>query len=1127
MEMVQQHTARTLRSLGVTGEQKSQELNDEQQVDEEWLKNRMAEDRERFIQSNRELLDDGQGKACRDDLSCIDAFVEGECEDASGVECGEPTKKIRKMPRQRRRKGRKIQRLRGIDTDFGPCVQRNHHTVANRALVSEKEVTQLGLDSATVHNSSLEWGNSAGITAPLGSNAGITAPFSMVKESNAGIKAPLGSNAGSTAPNSSLERGRNAGITVPLGSNAGSTAPISMVTTSKAGITAPMGSNAGTTAPSNIVPESNAGITAPLGSNAGITAPSSSVTETMVEDIPPLEPRRWEACDIDDDDESSVEDDSRVEDDYDDASDEEEDNLPRLLPREATSRLQQPRMNSGEAVTGATKERHRKENKQRRREAQQQQGVANYWTDHVGEFNIPTPKSVRGTYKGQMCPSGLALEHPAADVLLQYSQGGCPVQSGKDWTIDMMTAAVERGPHVSALVDEAMLQLQQEVAEKVRVGQARVVNWDDIKSNPPSQLKVSPIAMIPHKSKPYRPILDLSFGLQITPHEKIPSVNESSVKAAPAGAIDQLGHSLARIIHAFAQADDDKKIFMAKWDIKDGFWRLDCEEGAEWNFAYVLPQKEGEPIKLVIPTSLQMGWIESPPYFCAASETGRDIASQYAEAPVGSLENHKFISLALQGTDYESFMREDEESTLRYMIEVYVDDYISLAIPRSKDDLRHVANAVLTAIHDVFPPDEVPEKDPISYKKLLKLEGMWALTKDILGFTFDGVNKTIWLEAPKRDQLLSTLKHWLSQSRKRRSGVPFDEFRSVLSKLRHAFIAIPGGKGLLSPCNTILRKQPDMVFLHHNRVLRQAISDCRSILRESTLAPTKCKELVVDWPDYVGVKDASGYGVGGIIVGEAKSCIPTVFRMEWPDDIRAEINSDKNPNGKLTNSDLECAGMLLLWLVMEDVCNIKSGDHAAVFSDNQPTVSWVKRLASKSSVVAGQLVRALALRMKMTGASPLTPLHIRGVQNAMTDIPSRSFGQPKKWHCRTDAELLTMFDSHFPLPNQQCWTVYQISSALSTKILSVLRMKLISLDEWRRLPSPGRHIGVVGASTSKLWEWTLTFREPHSKNESAACQDLQQSSATAISIVNEAKSELQQSVALSQPLARRVPWTAE
>ena len=37
----------------------------------------------------------------------------------------------------------------------------------------------------------------------------------------------------------------------------------------------------------------------------------------------------------------------------------------------------------------------------------------------------------------------------------------------------------------------------------------------------------------------------------------------------------------------------------------------------------------------------QMGWVESPPYFCAASETGRDVAEQYAELPLGTQESHK------------------------------------------------------------------------------------------------------------------------------------------------------------------------------------------------------------------------------------------------------------------------------------------------------------------------------------------------------------------------------------------------------------------------------------------------------------------------------------------------------
>ena len=62
-------------------------------------------------------------------------------------------------------------------------------------------------------------------------------------------------------------------------------------------------------------------------------------------------------------------------------------------------------------------------------------------------------------------------------------------------------------------------------------------------------------------------ILDLSFNLQLKQGGIVLSVNSTTIKTAPKGAINQLGHSLTRIIHAFAEAEEDARIFMAKWDI--------------------------------------------------------------------------------------------------------------------------------------------------------------------------------------------------------------------------------------------------------------------------------------------------------------------------------------------------------------------------------------------------------------------------------------------------------------------------------------------------------------------------------------------------------------------------------
>ncbi len=118
----------------------------------------------------------------------------------------------------------------------------------------------------------------------------------------------------------------------------------------------------------------------------------------------------------------------------------------------------------------------------------------------------------------------------------------------------------------------------------------------------------------------------MSFVLPLKDGGIIKSVNDTTEKWAPCGAIDQLGHSLKWIIHTFTEANNDTKVLIAKWDIQDRFWRLNCRRGEEWNFCHVWPQAPGKPRRLVVPSSLHMGWVESAPYFCVASKTAQDVA---------------------------------------------------------------------------------------------------------------------------------------------------------------------------------------------------------------------------------------------------------------------------------------------------------------------------------------------------------------------------------------------------------------------------------------------------------------------------------------------------------------------
>ena len=94
-----------------------------------------------------------------------------------------------------------------------------------------------------------------------------------------------------------------------------------------------------------------------------------------------------------------------------------------------------------------------------------------------------------------------SLVLPTAALVSVYTTDGCPTDCGLDWLQDHIEADIQKGPHASALEPDALKALHEETTEKVQNKYAKIVCFGEICQNLPDKLKISPVAMIPHKSR--------------------------------------------------------------------------------------------------------------------------------------------------------------------------------------------------------------------------------------------------------------------------------------------------------------------------------------------------------------------------------------------------------------------------------------------------------------------------------------------------------------------------------------------------------------------------------------------------------------------------------------------------
>ncbi len=132
--------------------------------------------------------------------------------------------------------------------------------------------------------------------------------------------------------------------------------------------------------------------------------------------------------------------------------------------------------------------------------------------------------------------------HPFVATLEHWASGASAL-CGEPWSEAAICAAIERGPHTSALTPEARDLIDDEMKYQIQAGFSEMVLWRTIQHAYPTNLKVSPLAVIPQVGRRGRLLLDLSFPSQaarpaskrerrtwVVPPPLAPSVNSTTIQ---------------------------------------------------------------------------------------------------------------------------------------------------------------------------------------------------------------------------------------------------------------------------------------------------------------------------------------------------------------------------------------------------------------------------------------------------------------------------------------------------------------------------------------------------------------------------------------------------------------------
>jgi hypothetical protein len=656
--------------------------------------------------------------------------------------------------------------------------------------------------------------------------------------------------------------------------------------------------------------------------------------------------------------------------------------------------------------------------------------------------------------------------------------------------------------------------LHEEFADMIAKSQWVILPANAVKDLP--GLRISPPGVIPQRERRPRWIVDYSFS----------GVNEDTL---PLAALDsmQFGFALDRILREILLADPALgPVQMLKIDLSDGFYRINLNIDDIPKLGVAFPTSPGEEPLVAFPLVLPMGWKNSPPVFSTATETVADLANQrlaanvtpqphplddeaetvVPESPLAAAKPqvqplpsilrsssqyvrpnlrrivHWDPQLVHRSSPYLPVPTQRDPSLpeqprpLAY-VDVFVDDFIALA--QQSGNSRRVRRILMHAIDDVFRPLEASDsphrREPISLKKLRQGDCSWSTVKLVLGWIIDTVTMTIQLP-PHRVERLAEILASIPTTQKRTS---VKKWYKVLGELRSMSIALPGSRNIFSHMQSALSvKKGHRVTL--DRGVHSALEDFRFILKDIAKRPTRIAELVPLLASAMGHHDASGRGAGGVWFPSTHICPrsgyghkPVLWRLRWPPDIINKLVTSTNPNGTISNSDLELAGALLHLEAISQCFDVRERTIVSK-TDNLNTLFWERKGSTTSGKVPAHLLRLFGIHQRYHRYVPRYD-YLSGPSNPIADALSRDFHL--SWH-----QLTNSLSHH--LPQQLGYQVWTPSSEVVSSIFMALHKKRSAPESL--LVEPGMPIqsGPSGKPTVLKWASTPFSKPSRTKYQS-------------------------------------------